>query len=55
MIKSTISKLLTLYFAVKCSILSIYLCVKCVKRKCNNRPHERDVEIGPISRHCKIH
>lgn len=32
MIKSTISKLLTLYFAVKCSILSIYLCVKCVKK-----------------------
>lgn len=28
---------------------------KCVNRKQNNRPHERDVGIGPISRHFKIH
>lgn len=36
--------------------ISLYkMRTKCVNRKRNNRPHERDVEIGPISLHIKIH
>lgn len=37
-----------IYFCVKCV-------KKCVKRKCNNRLYERDVEIGVILRYFKIY